>query len=188
MALVAAVPRGLQAARPTAARPRRAALEPPDRRPPEPGAARLASDDETLVLAHLPVHLGYGEYLADAGSVELTKDPDAMISALRKIEGRGELPGATSAVMELCVDNPREGFADLFATHPSVQSRVDKLVKFAGGRDPGPLAPPEDAGEEPEQQEAAPADRSPPLPPKGPWSDTAEPAPVPGQGPWGPHS
>src|SRR5262249_41176239 len=39
------------------------------------------------------------EYLADAGSVELTKNPDAMISALRKIEGRGELPGATSAVM-----------------------------------------------------------------------------------------
>src|SRR6202158_2225249 len=50
------------------------------------------------------------ELLADAGSVELTKNPDAMISALRKIENRGELPGATSAVMELCVDNPREGF------------------------------------------------------------------------------
>ena len=31
------------------------------------------------------------EYLADSGSVELTKNPDAMISALRKIEGRGEL-------------------------------------------------------------------------------------------------
>src|SRR5205807_7183165 len=30
------------------------------------------------------------EYLADAGSVELTKNPDAMISALRKIDGRGE--------------------------------------------------------------------------------------------------
>ena len=42
--------------------------------------------------------------------------------------------------MELCVDNPREGFADLFATHPSVPSRVDALVKFAGGHDPGPLA------------------------------------------------
>src|ERR1700744_6057690 len=52
------------------------------------------------------------EFLADAGSVELTKNPDAMISALRKIEGRGELPGATSAVMELCVDNPREFLAD----------------------------------------------------------------------------
>jgi heat shock protein HtpX len=49
------------------------------------------------------------EFLADAGSVELTKNPDAMISALRKIEGHGELPGATSAVMEMCVDNAREG-------------------------------------------------------------------------------
>ncbi len=80
------------------------------------------------------------ELLADAGSVELTKNPDAMISALRKIENRGELPGATSAVMELCVDNPREGFSDLFATHPSVDARVQALVKFAGGHDPGPLA------------------------------------------------
>ncbi len=138
------------------------------------------------------------EYLADAGSVELTKNPDAMITALRKIEGRGELPGATSAVMELCVDNPREGFADLFATHPSVQSRVDKLVQFAGGRDPGPLAPPEEASEQPaDEQDATSSDQPPPLPDqpqplpnKGPWSDAAAPAGVPaapGQGPWGPH-
>src|SRR3954453_19054805 len=70
------------------------------------------------------------ELLADAGSVELTKNPDAMITALRKIENRGELPGATSAVMELCVDNPREGFADLFATPPSVRSRGDALRRF----------------------------------------------------------
>jgi heat shock protein HtpX len=82
------------------------------------------------------------EFLADAGSVELTKNPDAMITALRKIEGRGELEGVTSAVMEMCVDNPREGFADLFATHPSIDSRVAALVQFAGGRDPGPLMPP----------------------------------------------
>src|SRR5207302_1733136 len=74
------------------------------------------------------------EFLADAGSVELTKNPDAMITALRKIEGRGELEGATSAVMELCVDNPREGFVDLFATHPPVAKRVTALVQFAGGR------------------------------------------------------
>src|SRR5258707_1395546 len=59
------------------------------------------------------------ELLADAGSVELTKNPDAMISALRKIEGRGELPGATSAGMEPCVGNPREGVGDLITTHPS---------------------------------------------------------------------
>src|SRR5882724_728669 len=83
------------------------------------------------------------EFLADAGSVELTKNPDAMISALRMIEGRGELEGSTSAVMEMCVDNPRSGFADLFSTHPSVDSRVEALVKFAGGHDPGPIALPE---------------------------------------------
>ncbi len=77
------------------------------------------------------------EYLADAGSVELTKNPDAMISALRKIEGRGEIPGANSAVMEMCIDNPREGFSNIFDTHPSVEKRVEALVKFAGGHDFG---------------------------------------------------
>ncbi len=122
------------------------------------------------------------ELLADAGSVELTKNPDAMISALRKIENRGELPGATSAVMELCVDNPREGFADLFATHPSVDSRVQALVKFAGGHDPGRLALPSDRAEEPDEgpQQPAPADTAPPPLQRGPWSD-ADPSP----GPWG---
>ena len=126
------------------------------------------------------------ELLADAGSVELTKNPDAMISALRKIENRGELPGATSAVMELCVDNPREGFADLFATHPSVDSRVKALVQFAGGHDPGPLAlpPPDDQGDQPA------SDPSPPPLPRGPWGSAGEPAggpPGTAQGPWGGH-
>ena len=120
------------------------------------------------------------ELLADAGSVELTKNPDAMISALRKIENRGELPGATSAVMELCVDNPREGFADLFATHPSVDSRVKALVQFAGGHDPGPLALPSDAADEPEtSRRQSAADQLPPPVPRGPWSDASEPAGAP---------
>jgi heat shock protein HtpX len=132
------------------------------------------------------------EFLADAGSVELTKNPDAMISALRKIENRGELPGATSAVMELCLDNPREEFADLFATHPSVGARVRALVRYAGGHDPGPLALPSDVTDLPGGDV---------LPPKGPWSDVTEsgdPSPGPSQrspqgpwsnpaGPWGRH-
>ena len=104
------------------------------------------------------------EYLADAGSVELTKNPDAMISALRKIEGRGELASANSAVMEMCVDNPRQGFADLFATHPSVDARVEALVKFAGGHDPGPLVL-----ETPEE----PGQLSPPAS-EGPWGSAQE--------------
>jgi heat shock protein HtpX len=123
------------------------------------------------------------ELLADAGSVELTKNPDAMISALRKIESRGELPGATSAVMELCVDNPREGFADLFATHPSVESRVQALVKFAGGHDPGPLALPSDTAQEPDDQPAT--EKTPPPLPHGPWSDADAPAGASRSGPWG---
>src|SRR5579864_5804333 len=125
------------------------------------------------------------EYLADAGSVELTKNPDAMISALRKIENRGELPGATSAVMELCLDNPREGFSDLFATHPSVTARVQALVKFAGGHDPGPIALPSDA---PDDQTQGTDGQAPPPLPKGPWNDTTDPAgasPAPPSGPWG---
>jgi heat shock protein HtpX len=98
------------------------------------------------------------EYLADAGSVELTKNPDAMIMALRKIEGRGELPRANSAVMEMCIDNPRTDFTDIFATHPSIDKRVEVLVKLAGGHDPGPLALP------------APDDGTAEPPAEGPWS------------------
>jgi heat shock protein HtpX len=113
------------------------------------------------------------EYLADAGSVELTKNPDAMIMALRKIEGRGDIPSANSAVMEMCIDNPRSGFSNIFDTHPSVDARVAALVKYAGGHDPGPLAlaPPD------EEHEAE------PLPPPGPWSDEAPANDAPG--PWG---
>jgi heat shock protein HtpX len=93
------------------------------------------------------------EYLADAGSVELTKNPDAMISALRKIEGRGELPGATSAVMEMCIDNPREGFSNIFDTHPPID-----------GHDPGPLALPA-----PSEAEAGEGDDADQGAPAGPW-------------------
>jgi len=155
------------------------------------------------------------EFLADAGSVELTKNPDAMISALRKIEGRGELPGATSSVMEMCLDNPREGFGELFDTHPTVDARVTALVKFAGGHDPGPIALPAPQGDErSDQAEPAgpwgssdgdqgetsgdppmpslPSSGTPDHPPAaGPWSDpTAEPPSAPTaipRGPWGPH-
>lgn len=117
------------------------------------------------------------EFLADAGSVELTKDPDAMISALRKIEGRGELQGATSSVMEMCIDNPREGFSNLFDTHPSVESRVAALVQFAGGHDPGPLDLPEEPPAELQDQSPRQDPAGEPLAdsPPGPWSSAAEP-------------
>jgi len=139
------------------------------------------------------------EFLADAGSVELTKNPDAMISALRKIEGRGELPGATSAVMEMCIDNPREGFGELFDTHPSVERRITAMIKFAGGHDPGPIALPppdneldDDQTNAPEpwgsQEDTTTSAQSDASENRGPWSDpAAELQATPTPGPWGPH-
>ena len=137
------------------------------------------------------------EFLADAGSVELTKNPDAMISALRKIEGRGEIPGANSAVMEMCLDNPRVGFSNIFDTHPPVDARVEALVKFAGGHDPGPLAiagpkqnedvinePPQGGpwGESDQGQDREKPFRPDQPPVEGPWG----PEPGAPPGPWGP--
>jgi heat shock protein HtpX len=143
------------------------------------------------------------EYLADSGSVELTKNPDAMISALRKIEGRGELPGATSAVMEMCIDNPRGGFSNIFDTHPPIDARVAALVKFAGGHDPGPLALPEpaesDAADEQESGDepasggpwgatpVAQGGAKPFLPSQPPVELGGSASPDSAPGPWGPH-
>jgi heat shock protein HtpX len=138
------------------------------------------------------------EFLADAGSVELTKNPDAMITALRKIEGRSDLERANSAVMEMCIDNPREDFANLFDTHPPVEKRVEALVRYAGGHDPGPIAlpPPEaESGEEAagEPEASGPwgeGEKRPPIElgnqprPSGPWGSNEPPD---DGGPWGPH-
>lgn len=84
------------------------------------------------------------EYLADAGAVELTKNPDAMISALMKISGRAEIPGAPSGLMEMCIENADSGLVDLFATHPPIDQRVKALIDHAGGRlpeEPKPSTP-----------------------------------------------
>jgi len=81
------------------------------------------------------------EYVADAGAVELTKNPDAMISALRKVEGRSSLKGPDE-LQQLFLDNQPDGVGleGLFASHPPIQARIDALVKFGGGVDPGVLS------------------------------------------------
>jgi len=81
------------------------------------------------------------EYVADAGAVELTKNPDAMISALRKVEGRSSVRGPDE-LQQLFLDNQPDGVGleGLFASHPPIQKRIDALIKFGGGRDPGAWA------------------------------------------------
>ena len=73
------------------------------------------------------------EFMADAGAVELTKNPDAMIRALQKISGRAELSGVPAEVKEMAFENPRVGLAGVFATHPPIEKRIEALVKYGGG-------------------------------------------------------
>lgn len=71
------------------------------------------------------------EFLADAGAVELTKNPDAMIAALRKIEAHSELPEVNPALAPFFIAAP-VALADLYATHPSIDERIKALVAYAG--------------------------------------------------------
>jgi len=74
------------------------------------------------------------EYLADAGAVELTKNPDAMIGALQKISGKALIEDAPGEVREMFLYNPSKDFAGLFTTHPPIEKRIEALVEYAGGK------------------------------------------------------
>jgi heat shock protein HtpX len=108
------------------------------------------------------------EYLADAGSVELTKNPDAMISSLRKIEARAVIPTMPSRMHAFFIESPaRVQESGWLSTHPTVDERVRALVEFAGGQDVA-LAP--QIAEGPEASFLPPDGRSPLDPPqRGPW-------------------
>lgn len=70
------------------------------------------------------------EYMADAGSVELTKNPEAMISALRKISGNAEMKHVPAEVRHMFIENT-EVFS-LFSTHPPIEKRIRMLEEIAG--------------------------------------------------------
>lgn len=69
------------------------------------------------------------EFLADAGAVTLTKDPQAMISALEKISQHAEVPEVSSEVKAMFIENPPSAFS-LFATHPPLQERIRALQAY----------------------------------------------------------
>ena len=78
------------------------------------------------------------EYMADAGSVELTKNPDAMIAALRKIENHAGL-NVVSRMEAFYIENPvRNRVSGFLETHPSIEDRIAAIQKFAGGREMPP--------------------------------------------------
>jgi len=69
------------------------------------------------------------EYLADATAVKLTRYPQGLANALKKIKqtntGRMKVSEAES---HLFIDDPKKSFVDnLFATHPPIDKRIEKL-------------------------------------------------------------
>ena len=73
------------------------------------------------------------EFIADAGSVELTKNPDAMISALMKVSGHAHLD-APASMRAMFLEDDDQGVMGLFATHPPMSKRIAALQAYAGGR------------------------------------------------------
>lgn len=74
------------------------------------------------------------EYLADAGAVELTKNPDAMMSALLKISGKAKLEDVPAEIQQMFIENPPSAFG-MFDTHPSIEARVWALKQYAGAQE-----------------------------------------------------
>ena len=74
------------------------------------------------------------EFLADSTAVEFTRNPDGLISALRKLdEDPNELSVANKATENMYIVNPFKKNANgkkkasLFSTHPSIDDRIEAL-------------------------------------------------------------
>lgn len=80
------------------------------------------------------------EYLADSGAVQMTRNPMALASALRKISGNSNIESVTNQdVKEMFIDNSPDkkeskSFMDsiggLFSTHPPIEKRIKILEQF----------------------------------------------------------
>jgi heat shock protein HtpX len=78
------------------------------------------------------------EYLADAGSAELTRRPQSLATALRKVSADPTIEAVKRKdVAQMFIENPQEteekstfSFANLFSTHPPVEKRIQLLEQF----------------------------------------------------------
>ena len=78
------------------------------------------------------------EYMADSGAAEMTRNPLALASALRKIAGNYQVKGVKSDdVAELFIENRPDkssgilsAISGLFATHPPIEKRIEILENF----------------------------------------------------------
>jgi heat shock protein HtpX len=77
------------------------------------------------------------EYLADATSVQFTRNPDGLIAALEKLTAAAApFPGVSRATQHLFIVNPLRTFTSrssaLMATHPDVADRIARLRNLGG--------------------------------------------------------
>lgn len=76
------------------------------------------------------------EYLADAGSVELTHDKTAMINALKKISTDSIIESVhaqSETIASMFFEYPKHQtwlFAELMSTHPPIEKRIAMLEKY----------------------------------------------------------
>lgn len=75
------------------------------------------------------------EYLADAGSVALTRNPDGLAGALAKLAGDEEvLEVANRATAPLYIVHPIKKFEErsksIFDTHPPIGDRIRRLMSL----------------------------------------------------------
>jgi heat shock protein HtpX len=78
------------------------------------------------------------EYLADAGSAELTRNPLSLASALRKISGDPTIEAVKRKdVAQMFIENPQTELKNksfsvgaLFSTHPPIEKRIEILEQF----------------------------------------------------------
>ncbi len=81
------------------------------------------------------------EYMADAGAVQLTKNPQAMMRALQRIAGRDVIPETTGDIAMMCIENHKP-FIGLFATHPPIAKRIEALSQVTRTPIPSISIPP----------------------------------------------
>lgn len=70
------------------------------------------------------------EYLADSSAVHMTRYPEGMISALKKLDTHARPMRRQNAATEaLYINNPlKKGFwNNLFSTHPPIEKRIERL-------------------------------------------------------------
>ncbi len=73
------------------------------------------------------------EFMADATSVQFTRNPEGLISALEKISADpNELKNVNTSTAHMFISNPfkedtKKKFANLFSTHPSTEDRIEAL-------------------------------------------------------------